>query len=501
MKSLKQFILEARVRPSGWTRRNKKSRVVTNTYLSGDRYDSRGGSYQQDDVYNDSNYEGYILDKENNKYKVVGYSKQGDSGAIVGGSTNYRVIIFNDEGFKVVFTGWIGIMSAGSNTSIIGDIDAGYYLEDYLCKFHADSISDKEKYEELRSNGDKDAQSYVGRKNEIRKDKAAKFAERYVQVPDTIRVIIDGDLVLEGTHYMIPNGEVRESVYKILKPMFKELIEGTFKLSISQLKGFQGNVLLKRPERMSCVYVACDMKDKNIVNIQYFPSDDKKDKKVLSEAVEMKLASTIKFKTQETTEQVKDIIKKCFKLFQTELKGKKEKWIDDRARALWMDYVNTFTRQRYSRTAAKRDATNEFNTYRNSYDIDKAGAYVSLDIPTLAMVVKDINPEFKNVADKPDTSLNNAQDVTIVEEPTDLVKKEPTFKKSEVYTKMTAWHNGERKQNVTALSDAKLKVNAAVCKELGFDKELQILQDEAKSRGLKLEGLSNFLQSKFYLED
>jgi hypothetical protein len=172
MKSLKQFILEAHVRPSGWTRRNKKSRVVTNTYLAGDRYDSRGGSYQQDDVYNDSNYEGYILDKENNKYKVVGYSKQGDSGAIVGGSTNYRVIIFNDEGFKVVFTGWIGIMSAGSNTSIIGDIDAGYYLEDYLCKFHADSISDKEKYEELRSNGDKDAQSYVGRKNEIRKKRS-----------------------------------------------------------------------------------------------------------------------------------------------------------------------------------------------------------------------------------------------------------------------------------------------------------------------------------------
>lgn len=89
MKNLKNAILEALVRPSGWTREKKKKRVVTNSYRVGDKYDSRSGMYQQDDVYNDSDYEGYILDKENNKYRVIGYSKQGDSGAIAGGSTSY----------------------------------------------------------------------------------------------------------------------------------------------------------------------------------------------------------------------------------------------------------------------------------------------------------------------------------------------------------------------------------------------------------------------------
>jgi hypothetical protein len=37
------------------------------------------------------------------------------------------------------------------------------------------------------------------------------------------------------------------------------------------------------------------------------------------------------------------------------------------------------------------------------------------------------------------------------------------------------------------MSDAKLKMNYAVCKELGFDKEVDILKAEADKRELTLE--------------
>jgi hypothetical protein len=55
-------------------------------------------------------------------------------------------------------------------------------------------------------------------------------------------------------------------------------------------------------------------------------------------------------------------------------------------------------------------------------------------------------------------------------------------KQSEAYDKMQKWHDGTRKQNVGALSDVKLKFNYKVCKELGFEKEMELLQKEAQKR-------------------
>ena len=54
---------------------------------------------------------------------------------------------------------------------------------------------------------------------------------------------------------------------------------------------------------------------------------------------------------------------------------------------------------------------------------------------------------------------------------------------------MDAWHNGTRKQNVEACSDAKLKVNYDICKQKGYDKEAELLKKEADARGLTLESL------------
>lgn len=494
MKNLKNAILEALVRPSGWTREKSKKRVVTNSYRIGDKYDSHSGMYQQDDVYNDSDYEGYILDKENNKYRVFGYSKQGDSGAIVGGSTSYQVIITNEEGFKVTFSGWIGIMSRGSNTEIIGAIDAGYYLEDYLCKFSADSISDKEKYEELKANGDKDAQSYVGRKNEIKKDKAAKFAERYINLPSKLQLISDSGEIRINDIFSYKNLEIRNMITSTLQPLFKETIEGTFNMSFNELGSFYGDILFKTPTYDTVVYF--DTLKKNLVYI--------KKGKIEKNPVKMELASTCGFDITKVSSEFMKIIKEYYKYFRKKLKDDKSSWIENKTNQLWRDYVYSYSSRKYSKTQAKKEATEEYRKIEFSYNINRddfKDKIVTVDIPSLSEVSKRVNPNFQNTSEKPDTSLNDAQDITIVEEPKDLPKKEKKFKKEQVYAKMTAWHNGERKQNVKGLSDDKLKVNIEACKELGYDTELQILQDEAKSRGLKLESISSFINNMICFEN
>lgn len=52
--------------------------------------------------------------------------------------------------------------------------------------------------------------------------------------------------------------------------------------------------------------------------------------------------------------------------------------------------------------------------------------------------------------------------------------------------KMTAWHEGKRKQNVKSCSPDKLRMYYKVCVDLGYDKEAQILADEMKLKNVPL---------------
>lgn len=56
----------------------------------------------------------------------------------------------------------------------------------------------------------------------------------------------------------------------------------------------------------------------------------------------------------------------------------------------------------------------------------------------------------------------------------------------DAYDKMKVWYDGERKQNLSNCSDAKLKMNYKVCKELGYDKEMDLIKKEAESRGIDI---------------
>lgn len=117
--------------------------------------------------------------------------------------------------------------------------------------------------------------------------------------------------------------------------------------------------------------------------------------------------------------------------------------------------------------------------------------WLSIDVETLSEYISKINADYEVNAKTPDTAINDLPETKIEEKQqrgkaTELSKTA----KSEAYDKMKAWHEGTRKQNIGAMSDAKLKHNYNVCKELGFDKEMEILKDEADKRNIVLESVN-----------
>lgn len=60
----------------------------------------------------------------------------------------------------------------------------------------------------------------------------------------------------------------------------------------------------------------------------------------------------------------------------------------------------------------------------------------------------------------------------------------------EISTKMDAWHNGNRKENLKACSDAKIICNYKYCERNGYTYEMRQLEREANRRGWTLTKLN-----------
>lgn len=299
-------------KPSGWSRKNTKKRKVSNVYLAGDVYDRMSGTYRQVDEYSDSNYEGFIYDKEGNEYKVYGYATQGDAGRIAGGSTNYRVIILGDD-LKITLTGYTAIFSNGSGESIIPDIEAGHYLEDYLAKNkYAIASSKTDKIEELMTAGDANAKSYSANKKEKQENKDLAFAKRYVEFKYANYVCPSSSSEPQITIGRLSNGGDKEEMSKleeIITPFIEKLLEGAFKLSIDKLYGLKVNIAWdKEMTDKYDIKPAIDVKKKNLVYIKT-DSKTKNDevkhtKTILDTPVTLRLPKTISCKYKDASPEL-----------------------------------------------------------------------------------------------------------------------------------------------------------------------------------------------------
>ena len=504
MKGFNTYIVEARQqRPSGWTRTKKKTRKVTNTYLAGDVYDFHSGTYQQEDEYVDSEYEGFIFDKEGNEYKVYGDTKQGDAGRISGGSTSYYVTI-KGNGITINLSGYLGLFSSGRGTGIIYDIGYGYYLEDYLVK-NNDGLSSKEESKEevakLMANGDKDAESYTKQKEDRAANKELEFARRYVEFSSlTIEKSKEG-----GKLYIRPayknskaNGDQEAQVSELLEPFITQLLEGAFGLPMDQIYGIRAQVKIACPDK-GRVCPALDVKKKNLVFIKAeFKGLDKPDKKiVLDDTVELKLGSVVECWYKNASPKLQEYTKVLYEKLVKDRKKSRSSWIKITADQYYGEYENYYWgKRKYTRKEAHELAVAAWDSMIRKYNPDAQHDHTLtyIDTELLAEYVKSIKPEFNVQAKAPDTSVNDLPEVETVAKPAEAPKKERGKEtvmskgaKAAAYDKMKAWHEGTRKQNVGAMSDAKLKMNYAVCKELGFDKEVDILKAEADKRELTLE--------------
>lgn len=529
MKSILQNIFEASGKPSDLKKYKRTERKETVHFRAGDMFDTQDPGYDDEFSYFDGSGNGYIKDKQGHVYDVVTSDRAGDAGAIAGGSHDYYVTIKKANGTDDFHVhGWNAIMSNGSNTECIADIKAGYHLEDYIAKYWNEWNDKDGKFKELAERGDKNAKSYEGEKAEKLQQKKVDFETRYISVPDDFSWdIADGKFnvhywyltnssikELENTRSKwleqnklrsfddeaknnpefkkiqddISNGykELKEIIYNILEPVCIGRLQEVFKTKdLNSLSGLSGHFVYKKSiskgKNFGYVTLGIDTKKKT------FCVKDEPNYKILDGNIDLQLSDNITIvKTKASEKMIKlftkvsDAWKKAEGRKQTEYVANNWERIQKEAGGYW----------KWNKTAgqAKADAKKEFQKIVSDHDFGNTSK--NRFTYSLALVQVYIEGDMEPDAEPVENPLENP-------EPKETEKKErgKDTKMSKganaaAYDKMKAWHEGTRKQNLSNCSDAKLKMNYKVCKELGYEAEMKQIEDEAKKRNLVLESIS-----------
>lgn len=528
MKAIQQFIFEASGKPSDLKKYKKKERKETVHFKGGDMFDTHDPGYDEEFTYYSGEGNGYIKDKEGHVYDVVASDHQGDAGRIAGGSHDYYVTIKKANGTDDFYVhGYVGIMSRGSNAGCISDIKAGYYLEDYIAKYYS-QYSHGDKFKELAEKGNKDAKPYEKEQEEKRYQKVVDFYERYVVLPETLSWEIDEngfkfiwwnlssrskkELQKEKDEYIKQNfsgkfyndykddeqykkfeeelkknqTEFDELVQGILKPILINRLQEVFKTKdINLFKGIGGTFGYKKfVDKSSGDYfvtngvLAVDTKTKDFVTLNIEKN------KVLKDKVELQLGDAIKVNKGKASDKVIQLFKKVSDAWKKQEGKKQTEYVKNNWEAIYNKSAYGWGNHSMTKGQAKEEAKKNFIKMVRDHNFDDPYANNKVFTYSLSLVQVyvegDMEPDDKPIENPLDNPENKTE------------KKEEKLSKgtqSIAYDKMKAWHEGTRKQNLKACSDAKLKMNYKVCKELGYDEEMKKIEDEAKSRNLTLESM------------
>ena len=532
MKSIIQSIFEAGGKPSDLKKYKRTERKETVHFRGSDMFDTKDPGYDDEFSYFDGSGNGYIKDKAGHVYDVITSDRQGDAGAIAGGSHDYYVTIKKANGTDDFHVhGYLGIMSSDQNANCIADIKAGYYLEDYIAKYWS-KWSDKDgKFKELAEKGNKDAKSYETEKIEKTEQKKIDFDTRYVVVPSNLSwEITDGnfeiiywnltnksieDLKKKRDEWLKSNKldawseetknnpeykeiqdnisnaykEYKALVMSVLEPVCVNRLQEVFKTKdLKSLSGLRGSFGYERKvasgKNFGYKALAIDTKKKVFVVI------DTGDRKVLDGNIELKLNDNITIAKGYASEKMITLFKKVSDAWKKSEGRKQGEYVKNHWEAIYDKSYSGWGRYSKTKGQAKEEAKADFEKMVKDHNFDdpygdKKTFTYSLSLVQV-YVEGDMEPEGAPV-EKP---LENP-------EPKEGAKKErgkdtkmSDKAKEAAYDKMKAWHEGKRKQNLGTCSDAKLKMNYKVCKELGYDKECGLIEDEAKKRDLALESIS-----------
>lgn len=531
MKSILQNIFEASSKPSDLRKYKRTERKETVHFRSSDMYDTKDPGYNDEFLYFDGSGNGYIKDKQGHVYDVVTFERNGDAGAIAGGSHDYFVTIKKANGkddFHV--RGWVAIMSKGRNTNCIGDIKAGYYLEDYIAKYWNKYDDQDGKFKELAEKGDKNAKAYEDQKAEKVQQKKYEFDSRYVVVPDNLSWdILDGKFTIRGlnltnasikelenkrTEWLrqnnlksfeeeaksnpeyqklnaaVSNGynELKSLIMSVLEPVLLNKLQEVFKTKdLNSLSGLTG----------SFVYDKQYMAGKKAHGYRALAIDTKKkqfavihtgDRKILDGNIDIQLNDIISIYKSAASEKMMDLFKKVSDAWHKANARKQGEYVKNNWEQIYHASAGGYIYGNHSKTKgqAKQEAKRDFEQLVKDMDFnygEKNKFTYSLSL-VQTYVEGDMEPDAQPI-EKP------------LENPEQKEKKERgkatkmgKGANAAAYDKMKAWHEGTRKQNLSNCSDAKLKMNYKVCKELGYEKEMREIETEAKKRDIVLESIS-----------
>lgn len=528
MKSILQNIFEASGKPSDLKKYKRTERKETVHFRGSDTYDLKDPGYDDEFSYFDGSGNGYIKDKAGHVYDVVATDRAGDSGFIAGGAHDYYVTIKKANGkddFHV--HGYTAIMSRGSNTSCISDIKAGYYLEDYIAKYWS-KYDDKEgKFKEIAEKGDKDAKPYETQKAEKVANKKAEFDSRYVSVPDHLSwEITDGKLILRywnmtnssieelkkkrdewltankldswkeetknNPEYQKMQNEISENSDKlrniimgVLEPVLVGKLQEVFKTkNLNSLSGLSGSFGYKKEQskgkNFGYVTLAVDTKKK------VFCLKDEANYKILDGNIELTLNDNITITKSKASEQMITLFKKVSDAWKKSEGRKQTEYVKNHWEAIYDKSAGYWGNHSKTKGQAKEEAKKDFEKMVQDHDFDQPYSDRLLFTYSLSLVQVYVEGDMEPDDEPIEKPLENP-------EPKKERGKNTVMSKGAnkaAYDKMKAWHEGTRKQNLANCSDAKLKMNYKVCKELGYEKEMSQIEAEAKKRDIVLESIS-----------
>jgi len=532
MKTISLMIFEASGKPSDLKKYKRTERKETVHFRGSDTYDLKDPGYDDEFSYFDGSGNGYIKDKEGHVYDVVTSDRAGDAGAIAGGSHDYYVTIKKANGkddFHV--HGWIAIMSSGSNTGCISDIKAGYYLEDYIAKYW-NKWDDKDgKFKELAEKGDKDAKPYDQQKAEKLQQKKDDFDSRYVPVPNDLSwEIIDGkfqvrywnltnasikELEDKRTAWLkqnklnswdeetknnpeyqklnnaISNGykEFRSLIMSVLEPVCVSRLQEVFKTKdLNSLSGLMGTFVydkkyMRGKKDYGYVVLSIDTKKKEFAVIHTG------DRKIIDSNIELTLADNITIAKGQASEKMLTLFKKVSDAWKKSEGKKQTEYVKNHWEAIYDKSAGYWGSHSKTKGQAKEEAKANFEKMVKDHDFDDPYGKNKLFTYSLSLVQVYVEGDMEPEGSPVEKPLENPEPSGVKKERGKDTKMNDKAQKA-AYDKMKAWHEGSRKQNLSNCSDAKLKMNYKVCKELGYDKECGLIEDEAKKRGIVLESIS-----------
>ena len=531
MKTILQNIFEASSKPSDLRKYKRTERKETVHFRSSDMYDTKDPGYDDEFLYFDGSGNGYIKDKQGHVYDVVTFDRNSDAGAIAGGSHDYFVTIKKANGkddFHV--HGWVAIMSKGSNTNCIGDIKAGYYLEDYIAKYW-NKYDDKDgKFKELAEKGDKNAKAYDDQKAENAQQKKNEFDSRYVVVPNNLSWdILDGKFTIrrlnltnasikelenKRTEWLkqnnlksfeeeaknnpeyqklsdaISNGynELQSLIISVLEPVLLNKLQEVFKTKdLNSLSGLAGSFVYDKQymagkKEHGYRALAIDTKKKQFAVIHTG------DRKILKDNIDIQLNDIISIYKSEASEKMMNLFKKVSDAWHKANARKQGEYVKNNWEQIYHDSAGGYIYGNHSKTKgqAKEEAKRDFEQLVKDMDFNYDGK--NKFTYSLSLVQTYVEGDMEPDAEPIEKPLENPEPKEKKERGKDT--KMSKGANAAAYDKMKAWHEGTRKQNLSTCSDAKLKMNYKICKELGYEKEMREIETEAKKRDIVLESIS-----------